>query len=110
MSFLLADESQCKEEVAESQENPSSGPGGGLVLLLALSLVLLLLCATAGLLYVYQTKQPGSSLGSLGAAKLRRQVVTRPVEAQEDLLTTNFLPSSPPPYAPPPPRYEVIWT
>ena len=108
MSLLLSDESQCKEVVLEPETDSESSPGAGLVL--GLGLLLLLLSLTAGLLYLYQKKQPARSV-KLG----RGQVITRPVQGQEDLLTTtglaqDFLPSSPPPYAPPPPRYEVIWT
>ena len=101
-SVLLSDESQCQEEVAGPEEDTGSSTGVGLVL--SLCLLVLLLSLTAGLLYLYQRKQPARS------AKLSSQVMTRPVQGQEDLLTTSFLPSSPPPYAPPPPRYEVIWT
>ena len=106
MSFFLPDESQCKEVVEEPQAVSASSPGVGFVL--AVLLVVVVVSLSAGLLYLHQRKPPVRS------AKLSSQVITRPVQGQEDLLTTglsqDFLPSSPPPYAPPPPRYEVIWT
>ena len=101
----------------EPEVEPSSGVGR---LVLVFMLVVLVLVVGGGLVHVHHRRQP---------ARRTAKLVSRPVQGQEDLLTTglcaDLLPSSPPlqpppPYAPPstappvpprqPPRYEVIWS
>ena len=88
----------------EPEVEPSSGVGR---LVLVLMLVVLVLVVGGGLVHVHHRRQP---------VRRTAKLVSRPVQGQEDLLTTglcaDLLPSSPPlqpppPYAPPctaPPR------
>jgi len=124
---LPADESQCKEVEPVEDDTASDSTGGVLI-----TVLVLLLAIIGGLVSViFYRRRTNQSL------KHSTHIITRPLQGQEDLLTTQMFsdhpqsqphlllpppytstPSQPPASAPSPPpvpsrqppRYEVIWT
>jgi len=112
-----ADESQCKEVAPPVEPEKNDNTTG--IVLTVLAFLAVSVLSVGYLFYKRRNNQP---------PKLATQIITRPLQGQEDLLTTGMCgdlshqPLHPPPYAatpsaPPPavparqpPRYEVIWT